>query len=87
MNLRHAPMVAVGPEAEATRRVVCVYPGGSEVSRPLGPWRHICACAACAASVKLARGETMTPPPPPPSLRLAGRNSSGIVGTPGEGEG
>ena len=42
------------------------------------------ACVACAASVKLVRGETMTPPPP--SLRLAGKNSSGIVGTPGKGD-
>ena len=25
-------------------------------------------------------------PPPPPSLRLAGKNSSGIVGTPGKGD-
>ena len=25
-------------------------------------------------------------PPPPPSLRLAGKNSSGIVGTPGTGD-
>ena len=30
----HAPMVAVGPVAEATRRVVWVCPAGSEVSRP-----------------------------------------------------
>ena len=52
---------------------------------PFGPWRHMSACVACVASVKLARGETMTPPPPP-SLRLAGKNSSGIVGTPGTGD-